>query len=179
MGTENVASCRKAHGAKVMAWVGMVDGKVLPVHWFQGSVDAAAYLEMLRTVVWPAIKSLATRKRYWFQQDSASPHCTAEVLEFLRSKFGDRLISRNTDHHWRPYSPDLSPLDFSFWGQAMAHVVRTEPSILEELKGEVEDFARHFDHDKARRMARHCQYRAQLCVSVGGGHFEHLIKKKR
>ena len=101
------------------------------------------------------------------------------MLEFLRSKFGDRIISRNTENHWPPYSPDLSPIDFSFWGQAMAHVVRTKPSTLEELKGEVEDFARHFDHDKARRMARHCRYRAQLCKSVGGGHFEHLIKKKR
>ena len=28
-----VVQCKKAHGAKVMAWVGMVDGKVLPVHW--------------------------------------------------------------------------------------------------------------------------------------------------
>ena len=101
------------------------------------------------------------------------------MLEFLCSKFGDCILSRNTENHRPPYSPDLSPLDYSFWGQAMAHVVWTKPYTLEELKGEVEDFARHFDPDKARRMAKHCRYRAQLCVSVGGGHFEHLIKKKR
>ena len=36
-GLENpdvVVPCNKAHGAKVMAWVGIVDGQVLPVHWF-------------------------------------------------------------------------------------------------------------------------------------------------
>ena len=60
----------------------------------------------------------------------------------------------------------------------MAHVVRTEPPTLEELKGEVEDFARHFNPDKARRVARHCRCRAQLCVTVGGGHFKHVIKKQ-
>ena len=40
-GLENpdvVVPCKKAHGAKVMAWVGIVDGQVLPVHWFSGSV---------------------------------------------------------------------------------------------------------------------------------------------
>ena len=100
------------------------------------------------------------------------------MLEFLCSKFGDCILSRNTENHRPPYSPDLSPLDYSFWGQAMAHVVWTKPYTLEELKGEVEDFARHFDPDKARRMAKHCRYRAQLCVSVVNGHFEHLIKKK-
>ena len=92
-----------------------MDGRVLPVHWFQGSVDAKAYLEMLKEVVWPAIRGRATRREYWFQQDGASPHCTPEVLAFLSSKFGDRVISRRTEHFWPPYSPDLNPLDFSFW----------------------------------------------------------------
>ena len=30
----------------------------------------------------------------------------------------------------------------------MAHVVRTEPSTLEELKGDVKDFARNFDPER-------------------------------
>ena len=109
--------CNKAHGAKVMAWVGIVDGQVLPVHWFQGSVDGLTW------------QSRATRRHFWFQQDSASPHCTD--CTFLASKIGDRVISRRTEHHWPPYSPDLNPLDFSFWSQAMAHAVRCEPKLAE------------------------------------------------
>ena len=53
-----VLQCEKAHGAKVMAWVGMVDGKVLPVHWFEGSVDGDVYLDMLKTMVWPAAQCM-------------------------------------------------------------------------------------------------------------------------
>ena len=91
-----------------------MDGKVLPVHWFQGSVDAKAYLEMLKAVVWPAIRGRDTRRECWFQHDGASPNCSPEVLAFLASKFGARVISKRTEHHWPPYSPDLNPLDFSF-----------------------------------------------------------------
>ena len=171
-----VVPCKKAHGAKVMAWVGIVDGQVLPVHWFEGSVDGPTYLAMLQTVVWPAIRGRVTRRAFWFQQDGASPHCTGEVLAFLAAKFGDRVISRRTEHHWPPYSPDLNPLDFSFWSQAMSHVVRCQPTTLQELKEVVEDFASNFDPVMARSMARHTRKRAQLCVDQAGGHFEHLVK---
>ena len=75
------------------------------------------------------------------QHDGASCHVTAECLDFLHAKFGERIISRRTIHHWPPYSPDLSPLDFSFWSQAIAHITRCEPSTLTELKKIVEDFA--------------------------------------
>ena len=97
-GTENLVACKKAPGAKVMAWAGLIDGKVLPIHWFEGSVNAASYLAMLKGLVWPAVRASATRKQYWFQQDGASVHCTPEVLAFLASKFGARVISRNTEH---------------------------------------------------------------------------------
>ena len=111
-----VIECKKAHGEKVMAWVGIVDGRILPVVWFQGSVNSKVYLEqVLKNTVWQSVKNLATRIQYWFQQDGASCHVTAECLDFLHAKFGERIISRSTIHHWPPYSPDLSPLDFSVW----------------------------------------------------------------
>ena len=47
-----------------MAWVGILAGQVLPVHWFEGSVDGPTYLDMLQTVVWPTIRRRATRRAY-------------------------------------------------------------------------------------------------------------------
>ena len=76
---------------------------------------------MLRAVVWPAIKNLAT----------SAPNL--KIASFPGTQSTTGLHS--------PYSLDLSPLDYSFWGQAMASVV--------ELKREVEDFARQFNPDKA------------------------------
>ena len=92
-----------------MAWVGILDAQVLPVHWFSGSVDDPTYLEMLRTKVWPAIRNRASQKQYWFQQDGASPHCTLDVLSFLESKFGDRIISRRSQHHLATLQPGPQP----------------------------------------------------------------------
>ena len=43
----NLVQCKKMSGKKVMAWVGIVDGKVLPVYWFEGSVTGKGYLQML------------------------------------------------------------------------------------------------------------------------------------
>ena len=61
--TRNVVACKKAHQAKVMAWVGIVDGKVLPVQWFDGSVNSNKYLSMLKTMVWPAVRGRSSRNQ--------------------------------------------------------------------------------------------------------------------
>ena len=167
-----LVQCKKQGGKKVMAWV---DGMVLPVYWFEGSVDGAKYLEMLETHVWPAIKYRATRRGYWMQQDGASPHVTGPVMDFLREKFGEKIISRNSTHHWPPYSPDLSVLDFSFWAQAMTEVIRCKPSTLTALKDVVEEFAEDMDEDLVRTMCRNTKKRAQNCVDQKGGYFEHLL----
>jgi hypothetical protein len=168
--------CKQAHGAKVMAWVGIVDGRCLPVVWLEGSVNGKVYLnQVLKGTLWPAVKNLATRRQYWFQQDGASCHVTAPCLDFLSSKFDDRIISRSTQHHWPPYSPDLSPLDFSFWNQSMMHIKRCEPRTIPELQRSVEEFASSVGEDQLRRMARHTIKRAALCIQGNGGHFEHLL----
>jgi hypothetical protein len=167
---------KQAHGAKVMAWVGIVDGRCLPVVWFTGSVNGDVYLnQVLRGIVWPSVKNHATRRQYWYQQDGASCHVTAPCLEFLRSKFGNRVISRNTQHHWPPYSPDLSPLDFSFWSQATMHVNKNHPQTIPELQQCVEDFASNIGEQQLRKMARHTRKRAAACIQADGGHFEHLL----
>lgn len=171
-----IVECKKAHGSKVMAWVGIIDGRVLPVVWFSGSVNGDVYLnQVLKGTVWPAVKNVATRRQYWFQQDGASCHVTAPCLEFLAEKFNDRVISRNTEHHWPPYSPDLSPLDFSFWNQAMEHLKICRPRTIEDLKKTVEEFAARMPEDQLRKIARHTRKRAALCVQEKGAHIEQLL----
>ena len=32
--------------------------------WFEGSVNAESYLEMLLTAIWPAVRNTASRKQY-------------------------------------------------------------------------------------------------------------------
>ena len=171
----NLEQCKKQGGAKVMAWVGMVDGQILPIHWFEGSVNGEKYLDMLKNVVWPAVRSKATRRGYWMQQDGATPHIRKSVMDFLKSKFGDNLISRNSTHIWPPYSPDLSPLDFSFWSLAMSEVTRTKPESLTALKEVVEDFALNMDEELVRKICRNVKRGLNCGRLKRGGNFEHLL----
>jgi hypothetical protein len=111
-------STEKDQGAeKVMAWVGVVGNKVLPVHWFEEKkgVNGEAYLQLLKETVWPAIRTRATRNMLYFLQDGASPHTTNQVMQFLEEKFQSRVISRKAEFEWPARSPDLNPLDYWFW----------------------------------------------------------------
>ena len=60
-----------------MCWAGMVYGK-MHTFWFKDNknVTKETYLEMLTNVIWPQIKSVDTRRGYYFQQDGATPHTT-------------------------------------------------------------------------------------------------------
>ena len=58
---------KRQGGVKVMCWVGVGDGKILPLHRFEGSVTENTYLNMLKEKVWPVLKGSATKKRLWFQ----------------------------------------------------------------------------------------------------------------
>ena len=56
-------------------------------------------------------------------QDSAPPHCTNYVEEFLFNKFQNRVISRDTSIIWPAHShlnplAHLNPLDFHFCREA-------------------------------------------------------------
>ena len=161
--------CKKQGGEKVMAWVGMVDGRILPIYWFEGSVNGEKYLDMLKNSLWPSIRSRATRQNYWMQQDGAAPHISGPVMDFLRSKFGDNIVSRNTAHIWPPYSPELSPLDFNFWSLAMSEVARVKPRSLRELQEVVEDFVFNMEEELVRKICRNVKKRAEMCVAQKGG----------
>ena len=167
-------------GLKVMAWAGLVNGKVL-IHWFDAdvSVTGETYLEMLKSVVWPKVSKKVNSRKLWFQQDGATVHTTLEARQWLEQKFHQRVISRHTDHPWPAKSPDLSPLDYWFWSVAMRELTRVPPSSIEELKSTVEGFAESLDPEEVYKAVENVRKRAQVCVSQNGGQFQHRLHKHR
>ena len=172
----NLEEVRVQGATKIMVWAGFVNGRFLPLHWFEGSVTSDTYLNMLREKVWPAVRNLASRNGYWFQQDGAPPHTTAQCLKFLSEKFSGRVISNKTDFPWPPSSPDLNPLDFWFWGMAEKKVLEKKPKTVEELKMVVETFTREVSSDTLLRVSDNFMKRAAFCVQEKEGHFEHILK---
>ena len=63
-------------------------------HWWRW--ESKAIFQMPKVTVLPVVKGVATRRGYWYQQDEGWTYVTEDCLEFLKAKFGDRVISRRT-----------------------------------------------------------------------------------
>ena len=98
----------------MIAWVGIIDSRILPVFWFvdvRGKptcVNGECYLSMLKNHLYRHIKQHFHRKNWWLMQGGAAPHCTNANLEFL-NKFRGREISRLSSFNWPSHSPELNP----------------------------------------------------------------------
>ena len=172
-------ACRVQGGPKIMCWGMMVEGRVY-VKWFDVGEreNTEVYIrDVLEGFMWPIIQTLPNKSRLWFQQDGARCHTSNLSLEWIREKFGTRVISGNTAIPWPARSPDKSPLDYFLWGNSEAELCRVKPCDLEELKEVVNDFVDNLDEDVVRRAVRDVRPRAELCIKMGGGHFESQLKK--
>ena len=133
-------------------------------------------LQLLQYTVWPALRSTARRKSYWWMQDGVPSHYINDVKEFLLNKFQYRVISRGTSIIWPVYSPDSNSLDFYFWGETQSKVCYQHPEDINSLTECVKDFAVGYDKTTLRRVAQKVLKRTRLCLRANGGHFQHLLK---
>ena len=126
-------------------------------------------------------RKLPSRKAFrcviWFQQDGARCHTSNLSLEWLREKFGNQIISGNTEIPWPARSPDEAPCDFYLWSICEAEIRRVKPRTLEDLMEVVNTFVASLDEAEVRRAVRDVRPRAELCVKMGGGHFKSKLKK--
>ena len=96
-------------------------------------------------------------------------------MDELKKIFGNRLISRRAEVEWPAHSPDLNPLDYTFWGQAMAKVWAEKPKTIDELKAVVENYFASLSEDFVKKCVSNIRKRAELCIQQKGGHFEQLL----
>ena len=168
---------------KVMAFVIIVDGQYR-LFWHEDpetgkpiSVATEQYIISVSTLLEDI--PFSKLKIYWWSQDGATCHTSNRTLAYLKSIFGDRIISGRVNivgiPPWPAHSPDLNPLDFTFWGQAMQKVWKAKPSTIKQLKKVVEDYFASLDSDFINKCVRNMKKRAHFCIQENGGHFEHLM----
>ena len=73
----------------------------------------------------------------WFQQDGATCHTATATIDLLKSKFGDKLISKNGPVNWPPRSCNLTPLDYFLWGYVKSLVYADKPAIIDALEASI------------------------------------------
>lgn len=104
------------------------------------SITHEKYLQMLHSYMLPELEEQIPmddpeiRRKVWFQLDGAPIHTANNVKEFLDVYFPRQWIGNGGHIAWPPNSPDLTPLDFSFWGELKRKVFRRSPSTKVAMK---------------------------------------------
>jgi hypothetical protein len=108
----------------------------------------------------------------WYQQDGATCHTSKASMAAVESFFPDRVISKGL---WPPRSPDLTPPDFFLWGYLKGNVYKNKPRTIDELRENIRREIQAVTPNTLAATFTNMQRRVELCIQVGGGHFQHLL----
>lgn len=169
------------HPKKVTVWMALNFSTNTPAIVFRHTVTSASYSELLKTKFFDFCKRKKMKTNYWFMQDGARPHRTAQVFSLLHNFFGSRLIGLDAPSRfagaieWPPYSPDLNPCDFWLWSFLKDYVYKKNPENLQELECAINDGVKSIDPDVLKRVIENFVVRLQFIVSNEGRHIENIL----
>lgn len=164
------------HRWNVNVWCGILDGRVIGPHFFEGNLTGEMYLHFL-TFNLPELLdnvNLATRRNMWFQHDGCPAHYSRAVQDFLNQQFPNRWIGRGSLFPWPPRSPDLTCLDFYLWGRLKALVYKTRPTTRENMIGRIQNALDNLSRAEIEAAVFSTKRRLNLCIRNNGRQIEHL-----
>lgn len=167
----------------VNLWAGILDGKLIGPFELPCRLNGRAYLSFLRfdlpNLLFEIVEDipLERRRQLWFLHDGAPPHFCQPVRNFLNSKYPGRWIGRNGPIRWPPRSPDLTPLDFYFWGHMKDLVYQEEIETEAQLRERILDATNQIRNDRNLLVSIYDNWnrRVRACIHANGRHFEHLL----
>lgn len=170
---------RYQHRFSVNVWAGIVGDSLIGPYLMPSPLNGQRYTLFLRDTLPLLLEDvpLGVRRRMWFQHDGAPAHNAVNARQHLNEVFGNRWIGRNGPVAWPARSPDLTPLDFYLWGHMKTLVYETPIETEMELVGRIAVAAGDIAEDRRilSRWQGSLQRRCDLCIRVGGRHFEQLL----
>lgn len=165
------------HAPKVCVWFGYSARYRLTPFFFPSTVTGENYTEMLREHVIPQIRRKRRLNSTVFQQDGAPPHFSTVARSFLSSVFpNDRIIARGFPNRWPPHSPDLTPLDYYFWGVVKDRVYYCfRPTSINELRERIITVIENIDPDELRRSVLNLPSRLEAVIESQGEAIEQRL----
>lgn len=158
-------------------WCGLIGSEVIGPLFYHGSLTGIRYINFMVEALEEFLDNinLENRRMIHFQQDGAPAHNFREVGAVMQGLFGDRWIGTNGPVNWPARSPDLSPLDFFFWGNVKNKVYKQKYRNVEELENSIRLCINSIDGRSISNATRSVHKRALMCIQKNGGIFEHLI----
>ena len=165
------------HAPKVCVWFGYSAQYRLTPFFFPSTVTGENYRNMLRDHVIPQIRRHHRMDSTVFQQDGAPPHFSTVARSFLSSVFpNDRIIARGFPNRWPAHSPDLTPLDYYFWGVVKDRVYHCfKPASINELREKIITVIENIDSDELRRSILNLPSRLAAVIECQGDAIEHYL----
>jgi hypothetical protein len=142
-----------------------------PFFFAKVTITGHMYLDMLEHFL---VSQLDVNIVIW-QRDGAPPHYHRDVTRFLNQTFPRRWIGRGGYSPWPPRSPDLTPVDFSFWGFVKDNVyIPPMPVDLQELRDRIVNVIALVVVNFVNKLWDELEYRLDVCRITRGSHIEHL-----
>jgi hypothetical protein len=151
---------------KVLVFCAMSSKRIYGPYFFESTVNEDKYHKMLVHFFWPKIVREDFRK-YYFQQDGASPHRGKKVQKYLLSKFKEKFIDKKK---WPPRSCDLNPCDYFLWPYLKSKVYNPLPNNLDDLKVNIENEIKKINPDMLKNTILNFSKRCDLVIEAKGGH---------
>jgi len=159
----------------VNVWMGLIGQDVIGPHFFPDHLNGDIYENFLRHDLQDLFDDipLAVRGRMIFQHDGCPAHFRRSVRQFLDERFPNRWIGRSGPIAWPARSPDLTPLDYSIWGQMKALVYATPVNTREDLIQRITNAAQQIRNTITTRTTKtEMRRRCRACIRNRGSHFE-------
>ncbi|GFX15947.1 putative transposable element [Trichonephila clavipes] len=124
------------HPEKLTVWCTLWAGGIIGPYFFKNdeghnvTVNGDRYRAMITNFFIPELNNHDVQE-LWFKQDGATCHTARAIIDLLKDRFGDRLISRFGPVNWPQRSCDLTPLDYFLWGYA------DKPQTLDHLEDNI------------------------------------------
>lgn len=158
-------------------WCGLIGSTIVGPYFYHGTLTGQRYIEFLIPLLEEFLDNvdLETRPNIYFQQDGAPAHNYRAVPALLQTLFGDRWIATHGSVRFPPRSPDITPLDFYFWGYVKNEAYKARYNTENDLQNAIRNIINSIDGRVVFNATRSVLKRAQKCVEIGGDVFEHLL----
>lgn len=163
------------HKFSLNVWCGLIDNKLIGPHFFEHRLTGEIYGNFLENELPVLLRNEHVNQiGMIFQHDGAPPHFSLDVRRYLDNTYPDRWIGRGGPRAWPARSPDLTPLDYFFWGHMKTVVYQEEVDTVDELRRRVIAAADEIrgNPDMIRRATEDLTKRSTKCIDLNGGHFE-------
>lgn len=156
------------HPPSLMVWAAMCAEHLIGPFFFDGSVNATAYIEMLRTNFVPALEQRRLLYSSHFQQDGAPAHTAIVTRNYLNNVFPDRWVGKFGPIAWPARSPDLTSCDNALWGMLKPKVLARKCQTTDELKNVIRAEFANVTVATLQAIHKRTFRRFQICVDQDG-----------